>query len=106
MDVIFSALVLAVILYSVYEVGGIIYASKHPPEPYPDEDLVSQKVVEVTREFTGNESAKIRSGAVELNGTIWTAETVNRGFSASVGDKCRVVGRNGMTLIVDALDDV
>ncbi|RZV38878.1 MAG: hypothetical protein EX272_01425 [Chromatiales bacterium] len=105
MDVIFKALVLAAVLYFVYELGGIIYAAKNPPAPYPDEDLTSEKVVKITREFTGNESAEIRYGAVELNGTIWSAVTSNRGFSYGVGDKCRVVGRDGTTLIVDTLDD-
>ena len=92
------------ILVVVYYVSGIdvlLHEATHPPEPYPDQDKALKKTVVVTHEFDSPGTRSIRAGKVELNGTIWLAQTEDDSHKFGVGDKVTVIGREGMTLIIE-----
>lgn len=100
MEGIGTVLVVAVIVYSLYELVTIVYAAKHPSPPYKDEDPVQGRRAIVCRSFSDSSSSSIRTGAVELNGSIWEAETTCIEHNLVVGDRCVVSGRNGLRLLV------
>lgn len=105
MGTIALGLAVVVLIYVVVELCGLIYAEKNPPEPYPDEDPVTGKIVTITHEFTCPGSPLPRVGKVEIKGSNWTAETTDDTALFRIGDTCRVIGRDGLTVIVEALSD-
>jgi membrane protein implicated in regulation of membrane protease activity len=101
MEAIGTAIGVAAVVYLLYEWITWVYALKHPPPAYKDEDPVLGRVAVVCRKFTGTDSSSFRAGAVELNGTTWEAETTDLEGSLDVGDSCRICGRDGLLLLVE-----
>jgi membrane protein implicated in regulation of membrane protease activity len=101
MDTVGKASFVAILAYCLYEGVTWIYARKHPPQPYKDEDPVLGRVAIVRREFLGAESSLVKTGVVELNGATWQAETASTERSLKVGDRCKVRGRDGLRLLVE-----
>lgn len=101
MEAIGTALIVALLVYFLYEWVTWIYAFKHPPPAYKDEDPVLGRVAVVCRKFSGSDSSSFRAGAVELNGTTWEAETTDIEGSLDVGDRCKICGRDGLRLLVE-----
>ena len=102
MEAIGTAVLVALLVYFLYEGVTWLYAVKYPPAPYKDEDPVLGKIATVSREFSGSDSSSTRTGSVELNGTTWEAESFFVDQNLDVGDRCRVTGRDGLKLIVEA----
>ena len=96
-----GVLAILVVLYYVNGIDVLLHEAKHPPEPYPDQDKALEKTVVVTHEFDSPGTRNIRTGKVELNGTIWLAQTEDDSHRFGIGDKVRVIGRDGMMLVVE-----
>jgi len=93
--------VLFLIAYIVVEFGASIYAERHPIKPYPD-DSITDSLATVSEDFSSVDGRIPRTGKVELNGSIWSAETMNETDPLNVGAICRVVGRNGLTVEIES----
>lgn len=102
MDVLGIAIILAILVYFLYEWATALYVARHPLPPYKDEDPVLGRVATVFRRFSGSASSPVRTGTVEINGSTWQAETTDLVLNLDVGDRCRISGRDGLRLMVEA----
>ncbi|MGB5335222.1 MAG: NfeD family protein [Woeseiaceae bacterium] len=101
MEAILTAIVVAILFYFLYEAVTWIHAAKYPTPPYEGADPVLGKVATVCRAFSDARSSNVRTGAVELNGTTWEAETYNTEQVLIVGDRCKISGRDGLRLLIE-----
>lgn len=101
MDAILLVIGTAITAYSVYEIGYAIYDAKFaPPGQELDDPLLGKKVV-VCRKFSTPGVCPLRTGAIELNGVIWEAETTGIHGDLDIGDYCIISGRVGLRLIIE-----
>ncbi len=100
--VIIVVILVVILVYSLYEWMTALYVARHPLPPYKDEDPVLGRVATVFRSFSGSASSPVRTGTVELNGSTWQAETTDLVLNLDVGDRCRISGRDGLRLMVEA----
>ena len=100
MDAILLVIGTAITAYSVYEIGYAIYDAKFaPPGQELDDPLLGKKVV-VCRKFSSPGVGPLRTGAIELNGVIWEAETNGIHGDLDIGDSCVISGRVGLRLVI------
>ena len=93
--------IVGVLFLLFYEPIIYYYNKTQYPDEHVDEDPVSEKFAVVAESFTRPSDRLPRSGAVTVNGVIWRAETNDADRSFVEGDKCKVVDRDGLTLIVE-----
>ena len=91
----------AYVLYEVF-LRDVVEDSRSPPRPLPD--TVENKRALVCEDFTSPDAPLPRTGKVDLDGVVWSAESTNTEIALSVGDQCQVVSRNNLALVVDSLD--
>ena len=80
--------------------GAIV--ARQPAPPGRDAEPVSGGLARVTRDFVARDGAAHATGAVEIHGAQWNAESVSLGAPLRVGDPVRVTGRRGLILLVVA----
>ena len=102
---IFYALAAAGVAYLVYETVITAVVLKRHPNRGGEGDELTGRVASVHDEFRAVGNAEVRRGSVQLNGAIWKAELRNPGVDLAAGDDCQVVGRDGLTLLVDRIQD-
>jgi membrane protein implicated in regulation of membrane protease activity len=102
MVVIGILIIISILVLFVYDLATAVFVARHPLAPYKDEDPVLGRIATVCRRFSGSDSSAVRTGTVELNGSPWQAETADLVLNLDVGDRCRISGRDGLRLMVEA----
>ena len=102
MQTISIVVIVVVTTYFLFELVALVIDARRPSKRYEEEDPVLGKTAIICGRFSAADDANLCTGRVEINGTIWMAETVNDGRHIEIGDRYRVTGRDGLRLIVEA----
>ena len=105
MEAISYALAAAIAAYFIYEIVVTVVVTKRHPNRVDDGEDIEGRVASVHEGFGDIGTGEYRSGSVELNGAIWKAELRDRVVDLVAGDDCRVIGRNGLTLLVGRIEN-
>ena len=103
--------IVAILVIAYFFMGDLAmlmswWVNRNDPKPDPptSQDPLDKRAT-VAQRFGGAGSPAVQDGKIELNGVTWSARSLRSDATFDVGDKVRVVEREGLTLVVTALDD-